>query len=44
MVFRLLHLRGCPFGSRTNVFLSGKAEIAAETRQVFIVRGETEGS
>jgi hypothetical protein len=31
------------FGTRTNVFLSGKAEIAAETRQVSIVR-ETDGS
>jgi hypothetical protein len=30
-----LHLRGALFGSRTNVFLLGKAEIAVETRQVF---------
>jgi hypothetical protein len=28
-------LRSLPFGSRTNVFLSGKAEIAVKTRQVF---------
>ena len=44
--FVLLHLVRCLpcFGTRTNVFLSGKAEIAAETRQVFIVCGETEGS
>jgi hypothetical protein len=26
---------GAPFGSRTNVFLSGKAEMAGATRQVF---------
>src|SRR5262245_59735085 len=30
-----LHLRRSVFGSRTNVFLPGKAETAAKTRQVF---------
>jgi len=40
--FSSLHLRGSRFGSRTNVFLLGKAEIAAKTRQVFIRRGKTE--
>jgi len=32
----LLRLCGTRFVSRTNVFLSGKAEIAIETRQVLI--------
>jgi hypothetical protein len=36
--FSLLHLRGSPFGGCTNVFLLGKAETAAKTRQVFISR------
>ena len=31
-----LHLRRSVFGSRTNVFLLGKAETAAKTRQVFV--------
>src|SRR5215471_7202856 len=31
-----LHLRGSVFGSRTNVFLSDKAETAVKTRQVFV--------
>jgi len=35
-LFSSLHLRGSRFGSRTNAFLLGKAEIAAKTRQVFI--------
>jgi hypothetical protein len=30
-----LHLRRSVFGSRTNVFLSDKAETAVKTRQVF---------
>ena len=33
--FPCLHLRRASFGSRTNVFLSGKAETAVKTRQVF---------
>jgi hypothetical protein len=37
-LFSLLHLRGSPFGGCTNVFLLGKAETAAKTRQVFISR------
>ena len=31
-----LHLRRSVFGSRTNVFLLGKAETAVQTRQVFV--------
>ena len=30
------------FGSRTNVFLLGKAEMAVETRQVFVSRVKEE--
>jgi len=37
-LFSLLHLRGSPFGGCTNVFMLGKAETAAKTRQVFISR------
>jgi len=36
LIFWWLRLSGAFFpGSRTNVFLSGKAEIAVKTRQVF---------
>jgi hypothetical protein len=33
--FCLLHLCGSLFGGPTNLFPSGKAEIAGQTRQVF---------
>ena len=33
--FSVLHLRRSVFGSRTNVFLLGKAETAVKTRHVF---------
>jgi hypothetical protein len=36
--FPCLHLLGTLFGGRTNVFLLGKAETAAKTRQVLISR------
>src|SRR6266487_2963289 len=42
LVFQLSHSGQCLFGSRTNFFLSDKAESAFETRQVFVARGEAE--
>ena len=37
LLLLMLHLsRAFFFGSRTNVFLSGKAEMAVETRHVFL--------
>jgi len=38
----LLHLSRASFGTRTNVFLSGKAEIAVETRHDCAVFFETQ--
>ena len=37
LAVQCLHLRRSVFGSRTNVFLSDKAEIAVKTRQVFLL-------